>query len=486
MFAGPTRPPAWHRDLVWIAGVLACVATLTLAGSLTWARLAEPETGPATVREALRVTLLPGAEDGAGEVALQVRTASGIEPGTPVEVLSGSGVFVDPTELGDFEVADAVGRIAGVWSETVLEVGLEALLAERIDAELHGPVRRILSDPGVRVVEAELSRTLMPAGLNDGSRLANWPLQAQQNPGEPVQPVVGLFQFFDPQELEGATNRQVGEAAVRRLAEAALDEGTEAARATVANATLQAAYDAALEPARAALHETIAAALATAEPAIETRLDEARAANAAASEPAAAGPAGLLPAEALAGLTPEEANERVLAELAQRVWDEGPGPVASVLEGDPRAERAAAAAPALAPFTRDGHRRARTAAFLSGAAVLLGWAVMATFARGAGRWTRPGAAIVLGTAPVAALAWWVGARREGWAAAGWPGGVAEEGLIGQALGLVRVAAAALPADAVEASVRITTVVGGMGLVLIMVGALWAAAVSVRPRRRGPF
>ncbi|MEX2502650.1 MAG: hypothetical protein WD336_09755 [Trueperaceae bacterium] len=485
---GPTRPPAWHRDLLWVAGVILLVATVLGTGALLWWRLADADTGPRLVERGLRLTLLPGPTVGDEGAALQVRSASGIEANEPFEVLPGSGVQVDPTELQAFDGAAAIQRVAGVWSERIVSDGSEALLSGLGDPELRAQLDRVLDGPGVRVVDAELARTLMPAGLETGSRLANWPLQAQQNPGEPVQPVVGLFQFFDADQLQGSTNRQVGEAAVMRLAEVTIREGAEEARASIANATLLAAYDAGLGAAREALHDLVVATLTGREAQADDRLAEAREIQAVAAEEASERPglAGLLPEAELAGLTPEQANERVVQALAERLWTEGPEPLASLLENDPRAQRAVAAGPVLAPFTRHGAARARGVVWASAVIAVVAWVAMAAFARGAGRWTRPGAAIVLGVAPFAVVAWWASARLEAWAAAGWPAGVAAEGTFAQWAGLTRVVAASLPADAVEAAVRTTVIVGGIGVAAFAIGLLILAASAFRPRRRGPF
>lgn len=481
MYAAP-RTPGWQRDVIWVAGTVLMVAAALTAAAVAWSRLADQENAQPLLIASLRATLLPGDGAEAEAPALAVRADSGIDAGEAFEALPGSGVQIDPSEAPTFDVAAALDRIAGVWSARLLSEGRDALFAGTSDPALQEQLRRVVDGPGAGLVEAELAEELMASGLGDGSRLANWPLQAQQDPGEPVQPVVGVFVFFDVAELQGLSDRQIGEAVVARLTGVTIEDGADAARDAITNVNLSARYEQGLSQARSALHQLFVAVLSGRTAEIETRLAEARAVQQG-EAPEETGLAGLLPASDLAGLPPEAANERILSALAERTWREGPAALDGLLAGDPRSERLDAARPVLAPFTRAARARAVRLAWTAGVVAVLAAAAMMVLARGAGRLSRPGAALLVAAAPGALGAWALSRAGDGIAVTALPSGARAEGVFGALAGLLRHLLGTFPPAAVEDVLRVHLVLGGVGAALLLVAVVMLLGGAVRPRRR---
>lgn len=480
MYTGP-RSPAWHRDVIWCAGLVLAIATMVGTAAFAWSRLAEERPSQGILREVLRATLLPAA-DGEAQ-ALDVRGRVTFTPGEPFEALPGSGVSIDPTEAGSFSARNALDRIAGVWSERLFEGGADAL-RESIDSEvLTEQVDEAIAGPVPRLVEAELMEEMLGAGLDDGSRLANWPLQLQRDPNEPVQPVVGMFVYLDASELRGLNDRQIGEAVLARLAEMVVQEGADEARGAITNVNLAARFEQGVSQARTAVHELFGTMLAGRTGELATRLEEVRVLSAEAEE-APSGLDGVLSAAEREGLTPEEANERVLEALAERAWQEGPQALAPVLEGDPRGERLAAAEGVIAAFSRSARDAARSAAWIAGAVGIVAFVLMAFLAGGVGRLSRPGTAILVGAAPGTWAAWWLRGRLSEDAERSLPSGARVEGVFAELAGLGRYLVATMPAEAVDLVLRVHMIVAGVGLGLVLTAGILLLFGALRPRRRG--
>lgn len=486
MYADP-KTPGWQRDAIWTTGTILVVAALLTAAALAWSRASDEASGTRVLETGLRLTLVPDADARAagGDAAtpLAVRTASEIVPGEAFEALPGSGVVIDPTELPGFDAQAVLDRIAGVWTLVLLDEGRDALLRRVDDAGLRAQLTRTVDGPGTELVDARLADEMMPSGLDNGSRMANWPLQAQREPGEPVQPIVGVFVFFDVAELEPLTERQIGARVVGRLAEIAVTEGSDVARAAITNANLATRYEQGLSGAREALHELIVAMLSGRAEEIEARLEEARAVQAG-EAPEVPGLSGLVGSEELAGLPVDAANDRIVEALAERTWQDGVSVLNELLAGDPRSDRLAAARSVLAPFTRVGHDRARRLAWSSGAVAVIALALLAVLARGAGRLARPGIALVVAAAPGAAAAWAMTRAAAPGDPPPLPAGARVEGVFGELDGLVRHLIAALPPGVADDALRVHVVLGAAGALALVVALLVLAGGAVRPRRRG--
>ena len=479
---GGTRNPAWQRDVIWVAGILGVLAALVAAAALAWSRASDATSGPLVLTEVLRVTLVPGGAT-AEPAALAVRSDDAIEPDAPLEVLPGAGVTIDPTEFDAFTTEAALDRAAGVWSERLLTGGREALLDGIGDATLSGQIRRTVDGPATDLVEGELAEELLPSGLGDGSRMANWPLQAQRAPGEPVQPIVGIFVTVDPDALQGLSPGQIGEVVIRRLAELTVAQGAGAARDTISNTNLSARYEQGLAQARSATHTLFEAMLAGRVAEIADRLERARAVQQNPSEEDP-GLAGLIGDVDVAGLPVEAANERVLSALADATWSDGVARARAALADDPRAARLDAAEPVLSRFTRSAHRRAVRLAWSAGVLAFLALALVAVLAQGAGRLARPGSALLLAAIPGSVLGWLAlrAADRAGDAAP--PAGVRIEGAFGELEGAASYLVATLPLDLFRDAFAVHVGLTILGAALVLIALLAWAVGSFRPRRRG--
>ena len=472
------RTPAWHRDLVWIAGGIAVVATLVAAFGLWWSRAADADRGPEVLTSTLRATLIPSEEE-----ALPVGDASAIVPGQPFEALPGAGRTIEPDEVDTVDAEAVLGRAAQAWSVALLDDGRGALLASVPGASLAAQLRRAVDGPATDLVEAQLAEELLPAGLGDGSRMANWPLQAQRAPGEPVQPIVGIFVTVDPAELQGLTPGQIGELVVRRLAETTVASGADAAREVIANDNLAARYEQGLAQARSATRTLFEVLLVGRADEVAARLAEARevARAAAAGTPRLD---GALTGVDVSGLSTDAANERILTALAQAVWEDGVDAARAALGDDPRAERLSAAAPVLTRFGADAQRRATRWAVSAAVVALVALALVAALAAGPGRLGRPGAALLLAAAPGSALAWALLRAVERSQGAGLPEGATAEGAFGTLAGLVAHLASGVPADLAREGLIVHGSVAGAGALLVLLAGIVAVAGALRPRRRG--
>jgi hypothetical protein len=472
------RTPAWHRDLVWIAGGIAVVATLVAAFGLWWSRAADADRGPEILVTALRATLLPDEAE-----ALPVGDGAAIVPGEAFEALPGAGLRIDPDELDRVDAAAVLDRAAQAWTATLLEEGRTALLDGVPGTSLALQLRRAVDGPVTDLVEAQLAEELLPAGLGDGSRMANWPLQAQRAPGEPVQPIVGIFVTVDPAELQGLSPGQIGERIVRRLAESTVASGADAAREVLANDNLAARYEQGLAQARSATRALFDVVLVARTDEVAARLAEARevARAAAAGTPRLD---GALAGVDVSGLPTDAANERILEALAQAVWEDGVDAAREALGGDPRSERLSAAAPVLTRFGADAQRRATRWAVSAAVVALVALALVAALASGAGRLGRPGAALLLAAAPGSALAWALLRGVERWQGAGLPAGAGDQGAFATLAGLVAHLLGGVPAELAREGLIVHGSLAAAGAVLILAAAVVAVAGALRPRRRG--
>lgn len=479
MYTG-SRSPAWHRDVIWCAGLVLVIATAVGTAAFAWSRLAEENPSRPILRQVLRATLLPGGDESAQ--TLDVRRQTVFTPGEPFAALPGSGVAIDPTELDSFTARAALDRIAGVWSERLFRDGAEAL-RESIDGEVLAEQMQEATDgPVPRLIEAELFEEMLGAGLDDGSRLADWPLQVQRDPDEPVQPVVGMFVYVDAADLRGLTDRQVGELVLSRLAEMVVESGADEARAAITNVNLSARFEQAISQARTAIHELFATLLMGRRAELATRLDEARSLLAG-EEDAPTGLELVIPADERADLSEQEVNERVLDALAERAWQDGPEALPPLLEGDPRGDRLAPASDVIGAFSRSARDTARRVAWIAGAVAAVAFVLMAVLSNGVGRLSRPGAALLIGAAPGALLAWWLRVRLPDDAVPALPVGARAEGVFGELAGLVRYLVASVPSEAVDMVLRVHAIVAGVGLGLVLTALILLVIGAIRPRRR---
>lgn len=471
------RQPAWQRDVVWLGAVILALAVLFGTLTFTQARLASESRGVAIVRGILRMTLLPS-----GDAAnLGVRAGASYQAGQPLTLLPGLEVVADPSEIPSFGVDQAIGRISGVLADRLVSGGADNVLAAVTDPDLRSQVERALDGPVTSLLRGALESEMLPSGLDDGSRLANWPAQAAANPGQPVQPVVGVFVYEQPAQLQRMTDREIGVAVVEQLAATVMDQGYAAALELVTNVNLRTRLERGVTTvARAQVHELFATMLLGRTGELSTRLQEAQAVLAG-EETESDALSGLLPASQLAGLTPEQANEAVLDALAERAYEGGSALAAAQLTRPEQAERVRQVGPLIDGYTAAAHQRYRTYTWLAGVVALLMLVLVVGFSRGALRLVNAGIAIAAGAAPGALL--FDVLRRTLPETAPMPAGAQAQGVFGTLFGLVRYAAAELPADLVALPLRhhVIVLLAAGSLVLLAV-VLWLLR-GMRPRRK---
>ena len=473
--------PAWHRDVKWMSGILLVLALGAAVLFFSLAQITDRSRAEPLLQEILDLTLLPGSEP---DHLVQVRSGLEWSPGEPLQLLPAVDVFADSTELPDFDVAGAVNRIAGVLAERTVTEGTEGALTLVAPSEFASQLRSAFEDTVPRLSEAMIADAMLPAGLADGSRFANWPLQAVQNPGEPVQPVVGVFVFLDPDRLDGLTTRQIAELVVARLSERVLGQGLAATQEAITNGTLALLLEQSVQDdVRAALHDLFSTLLVNHEDEIGARLEQSRAILEGTQDETPQGLAGLLTAEQRAGMTQEEVNRQVLAALAERAYDGGGRSVLGVMTETDQASRIASVVPLLDALSERANNRYTRWTWFTGAAALLFLTVLVAFSRGLARLANPGIAISLAAAGGSLLFTRLAAGLGGLGTVGLPVSVRTEGLFAHLFGLLAYLGTNLPRDAVPLLVRNHLIVLGVGAALLLLALLARLIRLVRPRRR---
>jgi len=475
---------AWQVDVAWAAGLLAWLAALLATLLAVLAVAASPRVGPELQARVLDLAFV-------GEAALAPALAGPTvvvyEGRGPFELWPGSDVVVTAEELPSLTLGEARARLATAFADRRLQEGA-AWTARLGDPGLAAEFDALEVAVLGPLAEAELRRALLPLGLDDGTRAADWPTQAARNPGQPVQPLVGVFVTLSVDQVQGAGARLVGERVVAGLARFLAEGGVERVRAAMANANLAAALETALAgPVWQAWRAALAAAWVPRDPALAERLGEAQAVLLQVEEAvdplAAAGWAGV----DVSGATPEEARALTLAVLAERAYAGGAGAVAAVL-ADPEARlRVVSAGPWLDAFDARAQRRYLVAAWAAAIVALLLLVILALVQQGWARVVVPGAVLLLAATPPFAFWWWWSA---GVAAAALnqepPAGVAALGLPGavRAWGdYLTATSAAVAADAVAWPIWVAA---GLGAGLVLLAVLAGAIGFLRPRRRGRY
>lgn len=472
------RQPAWQRDITWASGVLLALAVVAGLLLFTQMQLASPDRGVPIIRGVLQLTLQPGGDANAG---LGVRAGSSYQAGQPLMLLPGLDVYADATEIPGFTAEAAINRAAGVLTGRLVDGGGPAVLAAVTDPVLTQQLRTALDGPIAAMMRAALESEMLPAGLDDGSRLADWPAQAAANPGTLVQPIVGVFVYESPNRLATMGLRAIGVSVVGQLSDIVMAEGLDAAMALVTNANLQARLqDGAGVDARATTHQLLVAILTGRSDQMVARLAEA---NAVLAGEQSEGDAltGLLPASQLAGLSPEQANDAVLDALAQRAYQGGGELAAAQMTRPEQATRLRGVAPLIDGYTAAAQSRYRTWTVASGVLALVFLVLVVGFSRGLTRVSNPGIAIALGAAAGAIL--FEVAHRNLPVDSALPAGAQVQGVFAALSGLVSYAATVLPDDMVTLgrTNHIAVLIFGGALVVLAL-AMWLLR-GVRPRRR---
>lgn len=472
------RSPAWHRDVKWLSAILLAitVAVATLAFSLS--ELTVKARALPVLHEMLKLTLMP---EGSTSADLAVRTGAAYRPGKQLTLLPGVDVYADATEVPAFTVDQAISRIAGVLAQKTIEGGRGAALALVSDAGIRAQLDQAFQGPVIDLIRAGLDAEMLPSGLEDGSRLADWPKQAAANPGKPVQPIVGVFVYADPAQLATMTSRQIGEMVVSKLADAVLQSGMADTQQKVVNSNLRSRFDLALQGAvPASLQQLFSTLFLGHQNAIASRLAEAKAALQG-NQQKSDSLQGLLPASQLAGLTPEQADAAVLDALAQRSYDHGAPAIVDLMTRSDQKAKVSRVAGLLDAFSASAHGRYLLWTWLSGVlAVVLLLVVMAS-SGGLQRLANGGIAVALGAAGGS----YAFDRLASLASAGATpqAALAQFGVLGGLASAFRYVAKALPADVWGLPLRNHLIVLGFGGALILLAIVLWFLGRIRPRRR---
>lgn len=471
------RRPAWHRDAKWLSGLLLAlvVALGLLAFSLS--SLTRPEPARALIGETLRLALLPG-----GDVA-ELEAPADAGAGGRLQLLPGVEVYAEQAELSSLDAEDAAERIAVALGDAVVERGSAGAFELVAAGPLRDQLEAAFATTVPSLVRAELAAALLPTGVGDGTRLADWPSQARANPGEEVQPIVGVFVTVPPAELRGLDPRGIGERVIERLANLALADGLEAARAVVSNVGLRdILVDAIDRDVRAELRAFFSTLLVAQHEQLAARLEQARAAQAARAAAAEAEQRFVqLAGQDLSELPRGEAQQAVLGTLSNLAYREGPEAVSARVTDPAQLERLDAVRGVLRGLDAQAHQRYRRYAWILGAAALVLAALLLTFSAGVGRLLNLGVALAFGALLGTGAYWLLERGRAAALAAPEPG--AEAGAVGRVLGAVAELGSGVPASAITLFGRyhLAVLLAGAALVaLYLLAQLWRA---VRPRRR---
>jgi len=396
-----------------------------------------------------------------------------VSPGEPLELVTGVAVFAAAEELDGLTPESARLRVADALAALLLREGLQGTLTRVANPQL---AQQLSADFVSDLSRIYLEAALLPAGLADGSRLADWRQQRANRPGQPVQPIVGVFVVVEPTELEPLTNRDIGVLVVRRLNEVLLTQGLPAAQALVGNANLlQRLNDSAQGEIRQAIGAFLATLLIAEEPAIARRLTQARAA--AAQEDTT--PVVWLGPE-LADLPPAEANALVLQRVSEVIYDRGLAEaLATITEPDARLRIGAALEP-FSAFTASQHKHWLQLSWLLGALALLLGGLLVFFSNGLSRVINLGLVLLMAAVPGMLL---FAALEQALAQSATPALPHVEGTLVSLAALARYLMLNIPDDVAAIALRnhLVVVMVGAGLVLLPL-AVWLV-MTVRPRRR---
>lgn len=472
------RSPAWYRDVKWLSAILGVLALAAATLAFSLGQLTVRERALPVLRSAIELTLLPGGTDSA-ELAVQTGTA--YQAGQPLMLLPGVEVYADATEVPSFTVDAAVGRIAGVLADRTVSGGRSAVLGAVSDPSMSTQLSSALTGTVPELLRAELEAQLMPSGLEDGSRLADWRTQAAQKPGQPVQPIVGVFVYTDPGPLARMSDRDIGVLVVTGLADSVLEVGSAATREKITNPNLLARYDEAIGsgiPLR--LHEFYATLLLGRTDLLAARLDEAKAALAGKGG-GKDDLSGLLPSSQLAGLTPAQANVAVVDALASQSYDRGSKAVLSLMTRQDQASKMRTVAPLLDALGSAAHARYLTWTWLAGALALVFLLLLIAFSSGTARIANAG--VVVAVAAVGGF--FLFDRLAAWGTPQpVPAAMPQQGVLGGLAAWARYAAGMVPAETWALPRRYHLFVMAAGGVLVVLALVFWLLRGVRPRRRG--
>jgi hypothetical protein len=467
----------------WLAAILlAFMVALTLL-FFSLAQVARESTARQILTRTLELSLLP---EGLSQETRLVEVKQGLEysPGEPLVLIPGVNVSIPAAEIAGIQASEARSRIALTLADDVLAGGAGLALQRVSDPVLQNQLAKAFADTLPVLSQGLLETSMLPAGLDNGSRLANWSLQALQKPGEPVQPIVGIFVFVDPDILRPLSRREIGEYVVGRLARAILEQGLAATQELISNADLlsRLSTTAALEL-RQELANYFETLLVAKEGLIAERLEQARdiLKQQAASEVAST-IQGITQAEALEGLSPEAANALVLNDLTTAIYERGVAATLPLLTDSAQATRVKGASPILTLFTGPRQQYYLRLTWLFGLLAVFLLVLFLVFSWGWGSLLGLGL-ILMVSASLGTLLFGFFGQRIGSLTVSAPQSLLVDGVPGYFFTMQRYLLSNIPADVLQLFARNHLFVWLAGVALAAIFFLLQLSRLFRPRRR---
>lgn len=484
MYLGSERTPGWYKDAKWLSAIALVISLAATILFVSLSQITQQEPAEQMLQQVLSLTLTPEGDDAGGQLAT-LRQGLDHQPGEPVQLISSVNVLIPESDVNGLGTEAAREGIVGVLVEGFIDEGREGIL-ERITAgDLRQQLSAALDGPLKRVSQTQLESTMLPSGLTDGSRLANWQQQLSNNPGQPVQPIVGIFVRLEPSEVQQLSNPALGARIVQELNEIAFSEGLAAAQAQISNQNLLDRFNEAFEERTLPLLRDFVATLLMPQAAeIETRLQRVRERLAAAEEgtPVIEGIDVFASAEELEGLSAQEANQRAILELSRVVYTRGVNGVLELASEPAQSQRLERTLTPVSIFTASEQRRFARLSWLLGTLSVILIALLMTFSSGLTRLFNLGLVFVfaslLGVGVLTPL-YRLTQRDE---PVSMPAGLSEEGTFGYLFGVLEYVVVTLPNNMLTLLLRNHLAVMAVGGVLIALYALISVFKLLRPRR----
>ena len=482
MFSNYDKNPAWYRDVKWVSSILLIptLAAATLMFSL--ASLSAETMAESVLESVLSVTLLPEGNQ-SGEI-IAVQPDFDYTVGEPLMLLPGVEVFAEPTELDSLNAKKARERIASRLTDKAFAQGRAGVLGLLSDPTITSQLEVAFDNNLPALVRMYLEAAMMPVGLEDGTRVADWRLQAEQFPGEEVQPIVGVYVTLPPGQLASFNDRQIGEFVIDTLTTTFLREGGAAAKARVGNEELNIRLSETLSrEVRDSLQGYFENMLIPRDAELAARFEQARQLIAQ-HEAAQASQSRLQSLTGVSGdLSPEEANSAVLNYLADLAYTGGLGEVILIVDDAQQIARLEAAKGATRLFSLESHARFVRLTWWFGSVAGLLLVVILLFSSGFFRLLNAGVFIAL-AALMGTLAFWqLELAVNNNPAAAPPLSLAAIGVIGYLQGLLKYLGSSLPQEAFDKLLFNHLVVLGAGLALVLLYIILQLMRTFKPKRR---
>lgn len=382
----------WQRNLVWSCAVLLGIATVCATVLWPISRLSSEQYGPQIIRAGVAAAL-----PSVNAVSID---AGGYEPGSALALLPGFDVYIDTTEIPTFTPEQAISRGAGVLTESLFTGGTPAVQQLAEHAAFAPQLPNLFAGALPSLLASEFQTTLFAAGLADNSRITDWRSQQAAQPGQDVQPLVGVFVQLNPADIDGLSVREIGMLVVRGLVDTLISDGQDATLALLSNSAHQAAFEQAVPAAKQRTHDLFTVLLYGFQDAIHERLENARGIQSGAAN---APVGGLVSEQELAALDPSERQQFVAKRLADLVYDSGVSEAArSLSESSERAELRAAE-PVLKWFDRAAHEKYVRWQYITWGFMALLVVLIVANSRGLWRQTLPGRVVLVSTVPIVLL-----------------------------------------------------------------------------------